>query len=343
MRFSILLLCLWFNAGIADAGTGILELDSTPGGAEVFVDGKKMGITPEQEGQKLKMELEEGDHEVEIRKTGVGSARKKVFVGERVTQPLTMKIEPAVPEGFTNRLGMKFVPVPGTSILMCIHETRNQDYAAYAAANQGVDESWKKPVFALPEKKYTIRDDAAHPVVNVSWEDATAFCAWLGKQEGKTYRLPTDHEWSCAVGIGSQENAGETPEEKNGKVAGYPWGASFPPPKNSVGNYCDITWVKKGEVSETKLGDYDDGALLTAGVMSYPANKLGIFDLGGNVCEWCQDKYRPESNSRVLRGGSWGDFYRYYLESSNRSFSKPDVRRNTCGFRCVVVVGGSSP
>lgn len=87
MRFTILLLCLWFTAGIADAGTGILELDSSPGGAEVFVDGKKKGTTPEQEGQKLKMELEEGDHEVEIRKDGVGSARKRVLWGSGLPSP----------------------------------------------------------------------------------------------------------------------------------------------------------------------------------------------------------------------------------------------------------------
>ena len=180
-------------------------------------------------------------------------------------------------------------------------------------------------------------------MVNVSWEDATAFCAWLGKQEGKTYRLPTDHEWSCAVGIGSQEKAGETPEEKDGKVAGYPWGASFPPPKNNVGNYCDITWVKKGELEKTDLGDYDDGALLTAGVMNYPANKLGIFDLGGNVWEWCQDKYRSGGNSRVLRGGSWDDNVRVDLASSFRGDGTPVVRVNNRGFRCVVVVVGSSP
>ena len=343
MRLAILLVCLFYAANMADAGTGILELDSTPGGAEVFVDGKKKGTTPEREGQKLKMELEEGDHEVEIRKAGVGSARKKVFVGERVTQPLTLGIEPAVPGGFTNSLGRKFVPVPGTRILMCIHETRNQDYAAYAAANNGVDGSWKNPNFGL-SKKYTTPKDAAHPVVMVSWEEATAFCAWLGRQEGKSYRLPTDHEWSCAVGIGSQEKAAETPEEKSGKVPGYPWGASFPPPKNNLGNYRDITWVKSGEKDETSW-DYDDGELLTAGVMSYPANKLGIYDLGGNVWEWCQDKYSPKADSHVLRGGSWISFDRDLLASFRRFNYVPGVggRGLSVGFRCVVVVGGSSP
>jgi formylglycine-generating enzyme required for sulfatase activity len=183
-----LLLCL----SHAQAGTGILELDSKPGGAEVFVDGKKKGTTPETEGQKLTMELAEGDHEVEIKKDGVGTAKKKVFVGEGVIQPLTLTIQA---EAFTNALGMKFVPVPGTQILMCIHETRNKDYAAFAEESSGVNGEWKKVVFDFGEKgKFTIKDDKDHPVVNVSWEDANAFCAWLGRKDGKTYRLPTDHE-----------------------------------------------------------------------------------------------------------------------------------------------------
>ena len=133
------------------------------------------------------------------------------------------------------------------------------------------------------------------------------------------------------------------PEEKDGKVAGYPWGASFPPPKNNVGNYGDFTLVKKGELDETDLGDYDDGALLTAGVMSYPANKLGIFDLGGNVWEWCEDLYTPGNDSRVLRGGSWFYNFRGFLASSRRNINSPDYRNDNYGFRCVVVVGGSSP
>jgi formylglycine-generating enzyme required for sulfatase activity len=222
----------------AMAGTGILELDSKPGGAEVFVDGKKKGTTPETEGQKLTMELQEGDHEIVIKKEGVGSATKKTFVGDGVIQPLTMTI---MAEAFTNPLGMKFVPVPGTQILMCIHETRNKDYAQYASESSGVDASWKNVKFELSKSKYTITNDEAYPVVNVSWQDATAFCSWLGRKDGKTYRLPTDHEWSCAVGIGDQENARDTPQAKDGKVPGFPWGSGYPPPTNNVGNYRDAT------------------------------------------------------------------------------------------------------
>lgn len=339
LRPLILLAGLFFVSSSTQAATGIVELDSKPGGAEVFVDGKKKGITPETEGQKLTMELAEGDHEIVIKKAGVGSATKKVFVGEGVIQPITLTI---MPEAFTNALGMKFVPVPGTQILMCIHETRNKDYAAYAAANRGVDTKWKNVVFEF-KKKCTIKDDTDYPVVNVSWEDATAFCAWLGGKDGRTYRLPTDHEWSCAVGIGDQENARDTPESKSGKAPGFPWGSGYPPPKNNVGNYWDSTVVRKGETESTDLGSYDDGALVTAPVMNYPANKLGIFDLGGNVWEWCQDAYSPTSNARVLRGGSWIDAVRGRLASSCRDDLAPDLHDYHRGFRCVVVVGRSSP
>ena len=75
---------------------------------------------------------------------------------------------------FTNTLGMKFVPVPGTEVAFCIWETRVKDYAAYAAANAGVDGSWKKPEFKQAD---------THPVVNVNWNDAQAFCAWLTEKE----------------------------------------------------------------------------------------------------------------------------------------------------------------
>jgi formylglycine-generating enzyme required for sulfatase activity len=338
LRHRIFIATLLALSSLSQAATGILELDSKPGGAEVFVDGKKKGITPETEGQKLTMELPEGDHEILIKKEGTGSATKKVFIGEGVIQPLTLTI---TPEAFTNSLGMKFVPVPGTQILMCIHETRNKDYAAYAADNRGVDGSWRNVTFDLGKSKYTIKDDANHPVVNVNWDDANAFCAWLGRKEGRTYRLPSDHEWSCAVGIGDQESARDTPEAKSGKVPGFPWGAGFPPPTNKLGNYRDSTVVRKGDDESTDLGSYDDGALLTAPVMNSPANKLGIYDLGGNVWEWCQEAYSPTLNSPVLRGGSWDVCYRGSLLSSYR---RPRVDRGSDrGFRCVVVVESSSP
>jgi len=224
---------------------------------------------------------------------------------------------------FTNTLGMKFVPVSGTEVSFCIWETRVKDYAAYAAANAGVDGSWKN--FGRGFKQ-----EDTHPVVNVSWNDAQAFCAWLTKKElaegkikaGQKYRLPTDAEWSVAVGLGKEK--GNTPEEKSRGVKDvYPWGKEWPPPK-AAGNY--------GESLNVDNYEY------TSPAGSFAANKLGLHDMGGNVWEWCEDKYIPITPKRVLRGASWADIA--FMLSSERSNSHPNSREIYIGFRCVLV-GGS--
>jgi hypothetical protein len=193
---------------------------------------------------------------------------------------------------FVNTLGMKFVPVPGTRVWFSIWETRVKDYAAYAAANAEVDGEWKN--FG-----YGFKQEDTHPVAKVNWKDANAFCAWLTKKElaegkikaGQKYRLPTDAEWSVAVGLG--EEMGNTPEEKSEGIKDvYPWGKEWPPPKGA-GNYFRSLKVDKF--------DY------TSPVGSFAVNKLGLHDMGGNVWEWCEDKYSPTSPLRVLRGASWGN------------------------------------
>jgi formylglycine-generating enzyme required for sulfatase activity len=229
------------------------------------------------------------------------------------------------PKAFTNTLGMKFVPVKGTEVAFCIWETRVKDYAAYAAANAGVDESWKNFGRGFEQED-------THPVVKVNWNDAQAFCEWLTKKElaegkikaGQKYRLPTDTEWSVAVGLGKEK--GNTPEEKDSGIKDvYPWGKEWPPPKGA-GNYSKSLKVDKFEY--------------TSPAGSFAVNKLGLHDMGGNVYEWCEDKYRPTSTYRVLRGASWDDRGPDFLLSSYRDVSTPGVRNLTFGFRCVLV-GGS--
>jgi len=119
--------------------------------------------------------------------------------------PKPANVQATREQPFTNSLGMKFVPVPGTRMLMCIHETRRADYATYAALHPEADASWKKVIF--DGQPVAMQDD--EPVVNVSWDDAQAFCRWLSQKEGRRYRLPTDREWSIAVGIGDCEPATE--------------------------------------------------------------------------------------------------------------------------------------
>jgi formylglycine-generating enzyme required for sulfatase activity/lysophospholipase L1-like esterase len=247
---------------------------------------------------------------------------------------------------YTNSLGMKFVPVPGTRILMCIHETRNRDYAQYAAANPTVDMSWKEVKIDSGKDIWALGAPDDHPVVNVSWDDAKAFCAWLSGKEGKTCRLPSDLEWSYAVGIGDEENPKDIPHARSGKAKGYPWGPEWPPPHDNVGNFCDADaeTASDGLLDAGNLSKYRDGFLLTAPVMSYPPNKLGLYDLGGNVWEWCQDVLSPQATWPVMRGGSWLNSIGWQLPSSWRhTHSTGFARTSLYGFRCVVEAGSSAP
>lgn len=214
---------------------------------------------------------------------------------------------------FVNSLGMKFVPVPGTDVLFCTTETT---LAQYQAAGLG----YQSPQFP---------QGSNHPAVNVSWNDAKAWCAWLSKVEGRKYRLPTDAEWSAAVGPTT-----------------YPWGNQWPPP-NNAGNYAgqemrgcteaDRAMLFRGLMGFTLIGGFSDHHKFTAPVGNYQANIYGLHDMGGNVWEWCADKHRhAQMSDRVLRGGSYYLAKRDRLASSRRYFGSQDIRLGEYGFRCVL-------
>ena len=218
---------------------------------------------------------------------------------------------------WVNSLGMKFVPVAGTEVLFSVWDTRVQDYAAFATA---MGREWPKPSF---------EQGPTHPAVNVSWDEAQAFAKWLTEKErvagklgaGQSYRLPADWEWSVAVGL--NEARGGTPKEKDGKITNvYPWGAGFPPPRGA-GNYA----------KSLSVDDFDS----TSPVGSFAANNHGLYDMGGNVWQWCEDYYDGSSGSRVLRGGSWDDYDSERLLSSCRFYFTSVFRDFSIGFRCVLV------
>ena len=117
---------------------------------------------------------------------------------------------------------------------------------------------------------------------------------------GAKYRLPTDEEWSRAVGLPSEPGA--TPAEKNGKnVVNFPWGLDFPP-KEKVGNYADAAFHGTFP-KDSWMEGYTDGFATTAPVGSFAANDYGIYDLGGNMWEWCEDWFDGQQMDRIIRGG----------------------------------------
>lgn len=223
----------------------------------------------------------------------------------------------------TNSLGMRFVPVPGAMALFGVWPVRVQDYEVFT---QETLHKWQRPKF---------RQEPTHPAVGVSWDDARAFCHWLTERERRAgrigerdaYRLPTDLEWSAAVDLGKE--TGPTPAERDGKIRDvYPWGKEWPPPKN-VGNYD----------GELRRDDFD----YTSPVGSFPANRHGLHDLGGNVWEWCQDTYDGQEQYRVLRGASWHSSKPHTLLSSARLSNSPGHRVDIIGLRCVLEARRPSP
>jgi formylglycine-generating enzyme required for sulfatase activity len=251
---------------------------------------------------------------------------------------------PGKEKPFVNSLGMTFVPIPitggptdGQSLLFGIWKTRVRDYEVFAKATK---RQWFKPPFPQGPND---------PVVNVSWDDAQAFCNWLTERERKTgkvaansrYRLPSDHEWSCAVGIGDREDPAETPMEKSRKNEDiFPWGAAWPPPAGA-GNYAGEELqqaLAAGKHPEIKavLAGYRDGFLETSPVGSFSANRFGLFDLGGNAWEWCEDLLGPGNVAHVMRGAAWNNFDRHLLQSSSRNGNTAGTFNSVYGFRCML-------
>lgn len=168
--------------------------------------------------------------------------------------------------------------------------------------------------------KTPFAQSGTHPVAAVRWEDAAKFCQWLTERERKAgrlaatehHRLPRDHEWSCAVGLGAREDAVQRPDEKSLKIDGFPWGGAWPPP-SATGNFAGEE--RRAEVEAKKPGydgliaGYNDGFHGAAPVGSFPANALGLFDLAGNVAEHCEDWNAAAQDRRTIRGGgadNWG-------------------------------------
>jgi formylglycine-generating enzyme required for sulfatase activity len=190
-----------------------------------------------------------------------------------------------------------------------------------------------------PDPRFPQKPD--HPAVNLSWDDAQGFCAWLTERErnaGKLSareldRLASDHEWSCAVGVGDLEDASQSPKDKNQKIADtFPWGSEWPPPPGA-GNY-------RGEEGASKtapiIRGYRDNFTQTTAVANFPANRFGLFDLGGNAGEWCEDRFDRDDESRVLRGAAFSATGREEILSSSRQRSLRTNHDHAVGVRIVL-------
>jgi sulfatase modifying factor 1 len=185
-----------------------------------------------------------------------------------------------------------------------------------------------------------------YPVVGIDWFAAKYFCEWRTKhmnnwraEEGlykmPNFRLPSEAEWEYAARGGRD-------------MAKYPWGNPYI--RNAKG--CMLANFKPGRGNY-----YDDGFMYTSPVASYFSNDFGLYDMAGNVSEWCEDAYYDASvpvvwdlnptyyddnePRKIIRGGSWKDIA-YFLETGTRTFEYQDTTKSYVGFRCVMTYLGRS-
>jgi len=193
------------------------------------------------------------------------------------------------------------------SFYLAITETTNAQYRRFLkATGQQAPLYWEDRNLNGPNQ----------PVVGVSWDDAVAFCRWLTKVTGVEHNLPTEAQWEAAA---------------RGGLTGqpYPWGAETP----------DAGGVYRANLRHDRTAK--DGYLFTAPGGSFPPNGFGLFDLAGNVSEWCQDQYQPAASGpfkpgplRLLKGGSWFSQARD-LRCAARQSAPPQYADGYIGFRVV--------
>ena len=213
------------------------------------------------------------------------------------------------------------------------------DYKTEAESDGEGGSGWNESAgkFEGRDPKYNWRNAGfaqtdSHPVVNVTWNDAVAFCDWLSAKEGAQYRLPSEAEWeyACRAGTKTLYYSGDDPESLA-----------------QVGNVADGT--ARAKYSTWKTISNRDGYVFTAPAGRFEPNSFGLHDMHGNLWEWCNDWYGDQyyetspsfdpggpasGSSRVLRGGSWNrepDLVR----SAYRSRFEPDLRLGSVGFRVV--------
>jgi formylglycine-generating enzyme required for sulfatase activity len=227
---------------------------------------------------------------------------------------------------------MEFVLIAPGSFIMGASEETDPDGDAtpahrvvltrpfYLGKYEVTQEQWEKVMGANPSNF----KGAKMPVENISWNVARIFLAKLQEYAGRKFALPTEAQWEFACRAGMSA----------------PW--HFGDSESSMENY----------------GWYDgDSGQTTHAVGSKKPNAWGLYDMHGNVAEWCEDWYDkhtysggiasdpsgPSSgSSRVLRGGAWGD-NSGYLRSAYRNCNGPDGFNDSIGFRCVLLPEDRSP
>ncbi len=346
---------------------GEVRVTATPADAELLIDGTSHG----QANQTVS--LIALPHRITVRKAGYVDFQTTLTprpgmaleVNARLLSE-AQEVAARTPSQITTAAGQRMVRVPAGRLRMGAPRREQGRRANELERNVELTRAFYLSVAEVSNAEFrafrsshssgivarTTLDNDSYPVVRVSWADAVAYCNWLSQRDGLPlayrgdrlvtpantgYRLPSEAEWEYAARFAG------------GRNLKYPWGdlklgGDAMPPSGMVGNYADASARKLlGEGLES----YDDGYDAAAPVASFKANALGIFDLGGNVSEWVNDRYSTalmptsavESDPLglangsvwVVRGSSWRHSHITELRLSYRDSAA--APRDDLGFR----------
>ncbi|MBR6180500.1 MAG: SUMF1/EgtB/PvdO family nonheme iron enzyme [Prevotella sp.] len=338
--------------------TGRLNVDCRPLGSEVYVDGKKVGTTPN-----IFRDIQVGQRRVEIRKDGYETLTKTVTINENEQASVTGTLKaivaatPSTPsspsspnspssakETFTvNGVSFTMVRVDGGTFTMGATSEQRSDagddekpahqvtLSTYMIGETEVTQALWQAVMGNNPSKF--KGDSSRPVEEVSWNDCQTFIKKLNSMTGKTFRLPTEAEWEYAAKGGN-------------KSRHYKYSGS--------NNLDDVAWYWENSGDNRLSGEWDynkiiDNHCKTHRVKTKSPNELGLYDMSGNVYEWCSDywysgysssaqtnpKGPASGTNRVNRGCSWDSSARCG-RVSDRNFHTSGSALSNLGLRLAL-------
>lgn len=344
---------------------GVINFVVKPADAKLFIDGRPLGRVPKN------LDLVAVEHQLAITKQGYRPYQIRITPRPGFPQEINIALtklssSPGTPAGIIrakNGYELKLVH-PGIFSMgssrreqgrrsnetlrkiklqrpfyMGVREVTNKEVRQFLAAhNSGAF------------KRQSLNRDEL-PVAGITWQQAALFCNWLSVKEslqpvyvqkggklvatdpvGTGYRLPSEAEWEYCARF-----------NKNSAGVKYPWGSGYPPPEKG-GNYADVS---AKDLMNNTLSSYNDRYAVSAPPSKFKKNALGLYDMGGNVSEWCHDFYSiypydsnimyidpmgpKEGKHHVIKGSSWMQAGISELRLSYRDYS--DTKRPDLGFR----------